>query len=157
MTDEPINNYGPRIRYLRKRAGLSQEEAAKLLGISRSTLIKYETESPRLPVSIFIQMTEIYDCSIFDILHVHEPMLLEMDINPYYLMKAQARVNVRKDIEADKLFGTPQLRHEYYNDRYRMHTAEIVRMFVRYPQFIERTEDILEEFEKDEDFNYFKD
>ncbi|MGN0163029.1 MAG: helix-turn-helix domain-containing protein [Candidatus Ornithomonoglobus sp.] len=156
MTEKPINNYGPRIRYLRKRAGLSQEEAAKLLGISRSTLIRYEKESPRLPISIFIQMTEIYDCDVFDILHVHEPMELETDISPYYLMKAQARRNVKKDIEADSMFGTTGLKDEYYNQRYRRHTSEIVKMFVRYPQFIEKTEDIQTEFEKDEDFNYFK-
>ncbi|MGN1116849.1 MAG: helix-turn-helix domain-containing protein, partial [Candidatus Ornithomonoglobus sp.] len=156
MTDKPINNYGPRIRYLRKRAGLSQEEAAKLLGISRSTLIRYEKESPRLPVSIFIQMTEIYDCDVFDILHVHEPMDLEKDISPYYLMKAQARRNVKKEIEADRRFGTTGVKKEYYNQRYRMHTFEIVKMFVRYPQFIEEAEEILAEFEKDEDFDYFK-
>lgn len=157
MTNGPVNDYGPRIRYLRKRAGLSQEEAAKLLGIARTTLIRYENESPRLPISIFIQMMEIYDCDVFDILHVHTPMAFEPDISPYQLMKAQARRNVKKEIEADRTFGITGLKKEYYNERYRWHTSEFVSTFVKYPQFIEHAEEIPIEFQKDEDFNYFRD
>lgn len=154
MIELPDIQYGPKIRMLRKRAGLSLDEAADLLDISRTTLIRYEKESPRLPVSIFIQMTEIYNCSVFDILGVHEDVFgcMEWDVSPYYLMKAQAYYLVTKERETQQLFGGSAFSAEYYNQRYRLFTRETVEKFLRFPAFKERAEEISAIAAADEDF-----
>ncbi len=59
---------GAKLRYIRKRAGLSQIRAAELLDISRSTLVRYERTDSQMPISVFIQMLEIYDVDAKDVI-----------------------------------------------------------------------------------------
>lgn len=51
---------GLKIKMLRRRANLTQKEAARLLGIARSTLIKYEKTHSNIPLSVFVKIIVIY-------------------------------------------------------------------------------------------------
>ena len=56
------------LRSLRKRAGLTQAQAAQNLGIGQSTLARYERGALRLPTDRLSLMCEVFDCTIEQIL-----------------------------------------------------------------------------------------
>ena len=58
-----------RIRELRQKKHLSQEELARLLGVDRSAVAKWETETNLPRAEKLLQMAEIFDCSVDKILN----------------------------------------------------------------------------------------
>lgn len=58
------------IRAMRKSHGLSQEQLAKMLGISRSTVAKYELGDIDPPMRVLGQMVSIFQCSLDDLINV---------------------------------------------------------------------------------------
>ena len=58
-----------RIRELRQKKYLSQEELARLLGVDRSAVAKWETETNLPRAEKLLQMAEIFDCSVDKILN----------------------------------------------------------------------------------------
>lgn len=52
-------NIGPRLKESRKRLGLSQEELAQQLGISRRTVINYETETNPVLLAYLDQLEKL--------------------------------------------------------------------------------------------------
>ena len=58
---------GNNLKMLRERAGLTQAEAAKKLGLGVSTIAMWETgrRNPRVP--LFAKIAEVYGCEIADI------------------------------------------------------------------------------------------
>lgn len=67
----------PRIRDLRQDADLSQEEFAKILGMSQTGYSKYETGENDIPTQILIKMARYYKTSVDYILG------LTNDVKPY--------------------------------------------------------------------------
>ncbi len=49
-----------KLKGLRNEKGLSQEEVAKSLGLSRETIRKYENNSEKMSVDILLKMLNIY-------------------------------------------------------------------------------------------------
>ena len=62
------------IKAMRKAHGLTQEQLAKLLGVSRSTVAKYELGSIDPPSKVLGQMAMIFHCSLDDLVDVQEVM-----------------------------------------------------------------------------------
>ncbi len=121
-------SYGLKLKLCRERCGLTQVEAAKILGISRNTLSRYENNETTLPLTVFINMARLYKCDVFDVMGVRDASLhneLEFDVHPYYLLKAHARHTVAAEKETDENFGTI-LPEEYYDSRFRDKLREIV-------------------------------
>ena len=52
------------IRFMREEDGISQEELAKKLGVSRSTYSLRELEIAMIPLPRLIDLCKIYKCSI---------------------------------------------------------------------------------------------
>ena len=59
---------GQRIRTLRAKAGLSQEQAAKLLGMDRSNLSHIEQGKSRLLIEHLVAIPRLYGCKVTDLL-----------------------------------------------------------------------------------------
>lgn len=53
-----------RIRTLRKQAHITQEQLAKLLGISRRTYANYERGVHAMPVEVLVGIADIFDTSL---------------------------------------------------------------------------------------------
>lgn len=68
-----------KLKMLRERSGLSQKEAADRIGIARTTLIRYERISSRIPISIFIQIAEVYDLNQDDLEELEQAMKEDMN------------------------------------------------------------------------------
>ncbi len=65
---------GGRIQYLRTKAGLTQDELAKLLHIAdRSSISFYETNSRTVPMETANKIAKMFDSSINFILEGEEP------------------------------------------------------------------------------------
>ena len=62
------------IKAMRKSHGLSQEQLAKMLGISRSTVAKYELGDIDPPTRVLGQMAGIFRCSLDDLINIQERM-----------------------------------------------------------------------------------
>ena len=57
-----------RIRYYREKAGMSREELAEKVGISRETLFDYEMGYRSPPLSTFAEIAEALGVSMTDLL-----------------------------------------------------------------------------------------
>lgn len=58
---------GQKLRELRKNAGLTQEELAKKLDISRVNYTRYETNKVRPDFETLIKLADFYDVSLDEI------------------------------------------------------------------------------------------
>lgn len=52
---------------LRKRAGITQEDAAKALGVNRSTVAKWETEKASPRAGMVPKLARLYNCTPNDL------------------------------------------------------------------------------------------
>ena len=59
-----------RLKELRLERGLTQEQVAEAIGISRSAYSHYENELRRLPVELLIQIASFYNVSTDYILNL---------------------------------------------------------------------------------------
>lgn len=58
---------------LRKRLGMTQEQAAKLIGIRPATLSGWETgRTPRMAPSLVKRMMEVYQCTLDELIQAFE-------------------------------------------------------------------------------------
>lgn len=113
--------YGLKLKLYREKLGLTQEEVAKKIDISRTTLSNYENSITPVPITVFINLARLYKCDVFEIMGVHDSDIenqLELDVNPYYLIKAHARYIISCEMKADEMFGN-KYSNEYYNSRFR--------------------------------------
>ena len=56
-----------RIRELRKLRGLSQEELARLVGVERSTVSKWETGEAKPRADLFVKLAKTLHCKVDDL------------------------------------------------------------------------------------------
>lgn len=82
MTDDMSPRLGKRIRYLRKKRKLSQEEVAHRAGTTQSYLGKIERGSAAVGIGLLVQIAAALDTDIAEFFHKHEPSdeLLESTI-----------------------------------------------------------------------------
>lgn len=58
---------GENLRRIRMARGFSQEALGKKLGISFQQFGRYESGENRITAAMFVSLTEILDCSVFDL------------------------------------------------------------------------------------------
>lgn len=114
---------GTSLELKRRESGLTQKEVAERLGISRNTLAAYESGKTEIPLSVFIYLSEIYKCNVFEIFGVHAPHIV-FDIPKTELAHAYARYKVGAEKELDKLMRK-QKPESYYEMRYKIYYDEI--------------------------------
>ncbi len=56
--------YYERIKILRQKNNMSQEDLSKLLNISQQSLSKYENNERRLPIDLLVSYSKIFNVSI---------------------------------------------------------------------------------------------
>ena len=72
------------LRICRKKSGLTLDEAAVLLGISKSALTLYESGEVSAPLSVIVKMLRLYNSSTFDLLGVNAPEIELTDAQKLY-------------------------------------------------------------------------
>jgi transcriptional regulator with XRE-family HTH domain len=58
------NRVAANLKSARVRAGLLQADAAEKLGVSRATIIRYETDPSRITFQRFKELANVYGCSV---------------------------------------------------------------------------------------------
>lgn len=61
----------------RVNSGMTQEQAALMLGISRRTLQKYEAHEVSPRVDLVIKMSKIYNCELGDFMFLKQNIALK--------------------------------------------------------------------------------
>ncbi len=56
-----------KLKALRKKAGLTQHEAAKKLGVSQSTIAMWEVGANAPRAGLFQKIAEVYSCTVAEI------------------------------------------------------------------------------------------
>lgn len=69
---EPIPGLPERIRHFRNVVGYTMEDFAKQLGLSKNSILNYETGKAEPALSTLIKMAQLLDVSVLDILGVTE-------------------------------------------------------------------------------------
>lgn len=115
--------YYYKLAIYRKKLGLTQAEAADMLGISRNALAKYETGKNDIPLTVFVKMSELYGFDTLDILGVNEPGEnngIIYDKGYYYILKAHVCYLIRKEININNsMYGEEAFDAVYYKERYK--------------------------------------
>lgn len=73
-----IVNIADRIRYLRDKAGMTQVDLAKRLGISRSAVNSWEMSLSSPSLSNIVEMTEIFNVSADYLISSSEKLLIDI-------------------------------------------------------------------------------
>ncbi len=74
MRDEAFfQELGQRIAALRQRAGLSQTQLAGRLGLKQQAWATYENATRRLPSSLLIPLTQVFEVSLEELLGAERP------------------------------------------------------------------------------------
>jgi transcriptional regulator with XRE-family HTH domain len=117
-----------KLRFYRIREGLTIEQAAKELGISRQTLTKYEENEIPLPVTLFIKIVALYKIDSISLLGVEDisTSAFEFDVSPYYLIKLYAYQHIKDEITKEQSFTESQTDTAYFVTRYK----ELVREYI---------------------------
>lgn len=119
---------GTALALLRKQNNMTQEEVAQKLGISRNILAAYESGKAKIPLSVFIYLSDLYNCDVFSVLGVYAPFI-EYDIPETELIKAHARYRVRTEWQKDNAYGANNFPNRYYEDRYNTYIEEALRYY----------------------------
>ncbi len=61
-----------KLRELREKSGMSQNEMAKLLGCSQQTYSRYESHTTEIPLEKLVQLARYYDTSVDYLLGITE-------------------------------------------------------------------------------------
>ena len=68
-----MENFGERLAALRKERGMSQEELAEKLQLTRQTISKWETGASTPDLELLVQLAEVFDVSVDSLLGVKKP------------------------------------------------------------------------------------
>lgn len=107
----------------RREAGLTQQEVAELLGISRNTLAAYESGKTDIPISVFIRLADLYKCDVHDVFGVYAPHIT-FDLPKSELRHAHARYKLNKEKELNEQMGIEKAEN-YYEEKYKQYYNEI--------------------------------
>lgn len=109
-----------KLRLCRKKCGLSIEEAAVLLGISRNTLSAYEAGKKSPPLTVTVNMLKLYNSRTIDLLGVNVPEMELTDTQKLYLTSCEYAISTvnrmeRSLINAGHSKYSKERRDELYN------------------------------------------
>ena len=95
-----IKRFGQMIKELRKQNGLSQQELADKLHISRPTLAKIENDGNDISVNVLKKLSEVFDIPVESLLDPRkQPEVILTDSKKAKKAKPQIRINVpRKNL-----------------------------------------------------------
>lgn len=68
-----MGNFGSRFRECRKAAGLKQDAAARLVGVSQSAISQFERDAIEPTIDVAVRMAQAYGCSIDHLLGLDTP------------------------------------------------------------------------------------
>ena len=92
------NSYevGERLAIMRNRLGISQEEAASRIGISRNALSKYENGNNRISAEVILKFARLYDTSVDYLLLGKEVHLTnEIDLEILYMLEGYSQKRLK--------------------------------------------------------------
>lgn len=72
---------GQRIRKIRKARGLTQEQLAEKVGISKTHMSHIETGNTKLSLSTFISLAEVLEVSTDEFIHDNNSLARNLSIN----------------------------------------------------------------------------
>ena len=81
MTHIEINSFGTRLAELRNQAGLSQEEFAELLEVSRQSISKWENDKAYPEMTRLIFMSDYFKVSLDELMRGKQTSETEKQIN----------------------------------------------------------------------------
>ena len=70
MTEQERSDIGRRLAGLRKKAGLSQAQLGRAVGLPQRTIANYETIAKYIPSNVLLPLAEALDASIEELLGV---------------------------------------------------------------------------------------
>lgn len=109
--------YGYKLQFFRKRAGLTEKQAADIIGISEEMMSKYENDKQDVPISVFVKLARLYDFDAIDVLNVHDGDGLFADIPMFSLVAAHCAYIIKKEMASEQSFGNAGTLDEYH-ERY---------------------------------------
>lgn len=65
------NEFGKRLKSLRKSMNITQSELSKEIGISQTTMAQYEAGTRRIPLSVLKSFSDFFQLSLDDLIGVH--------------------------------------------------------------------------------------
>ena len=74
-----VFEFGARVKELREGKNLTQKEAAHLIGVSRTSIIGYETGEKSPKLSTLVRMARVYNSSVDYILGVDTRKCIYLD------------------------------------------------------------------------------
>lgn len=74
-TQEPIGKeyveFGHKIKELRNSHNITQEEMSEIMGISKTSVVNYETGTRKVPLSMIIKFAEFFKVSVDNLINVN--------------------------------------------------------------------------------------
>lgn len=140
-------NSACKLAYFRKRSGLTQDEVAKQLGISRNSLVAYERGESDVPLTILLKLAGLYEFDIFDVYSVHGANEgVYVDTGIYDVVKTHIRYKVLCDMKENRNVKYNVVPRWYYDILYRF----CLREFMANPIIEELFPSEVEKWRKDE-------
>ena len=107
-----------RLKNSRKKSGLTLDEAANLLDISKSSLVNYESGKIGLPLTVTVKMLEEYRTSTIDMLGVNEEELkLTKEQKLCLMFKRYAEARIEEMEESRKKYGLKKWSEQERRDK----------------------------------------
>lgn len=74
--------FGVKIRRLRKARHLTQEQLSEIMGISKTSIVNYESATRKVPLALIKKFSEFFHVSIDELIGIHtqpevHPILME--------------------------------------------------------------------------------
>lgn len=88
---------GQKLKKYRKQCGLTQEQAGKCVGITKSAIVNYETGIRKIPVDVLMELTAQYKVSLEQLV-TRQPTLsevIESEIGKTKLNEKQERLLIQ--------------------------------------------------------------
>lgn len=109
-----------KLKLCRKKCGLSIEEAAAYLGISRNTLSAYEAGEKSPPLTVTAKMLKLYNSKTIDLLGVNVPEMELTEQQKLYLTFCEYAVSAVNHMERSLINAgyskySKERRDELYN------------------------------------------
>lgn len=109
-----------KLRLCRKKCGLSIDEAAFRLGISRNTLSAYEAGKQSPPLTVTVKMLRVYNSRTIELLGVNVPEMELTDTQKLYLTTCEYAISTvnrmeRSLINAGHKGYSKERKEELYN------------------------------------------
>lgn len=138
----------------RAKKKLTQEQAAKELGISRYTLSQYENDKKPIKITVYVQMALLYEFDPLEDGIVRDSATFEMDGGTYGIFKIHLAYVVKNEYKKMISFSLPggDLSDEYFEKKFDKMLSQKVERYKNIPGF----RGIEEEYKNDKNKSVMK-